>query len=675
MLESRLKMQPVERGHLQLARTCIQYFNMLKIEQRISSQLALLDKSGLDKERTVATLDTYPLLRYALHNWNRHWKLTGILRNGPDSLLEPFRWGEDAVVSNPEAEKELDTDADQQFNLVWRNIPQDQTWPEYAHSQFAHHSGGLWNGDYPGAFTSVPRWDENILVQFLVEECMWPTLDLLERRKPLDLDTHIYVDSHGAPLVIAIKSGQKDTVKFLIGLRTVNVNCKDWTTLKTPLHYAVERGFCEIVDLLLSRPDINPDSRDANGNTPFMLANTSGVARRLLSTGRVDPNARNEHRTTALPSATEFGYAAFSSFRPTAGLTPFARGIIYKWTDSVESLEMVKLFLSTAGVEPDAKDMEGRTPLMHATCNSNVSIVQLLLKDGRVNPDSKDMYGRSPLSYAAEVGEIEIVRNLLDTGKVEINARTMRNFLGPFGLPGNLLPRIGCDAEDLRGGEKTDCIGYTPLHYASLKGHTAIVRLLLGTGTVEPDARSNTGRTPLSLAAEEGHDSVVRALLDIGSVDPDSRDAQGRNPFSYSLGRATYEPGRTAVGNLLLDTGKVEPDSEGIIGRTPISYAASYGAPSLLQYLLFRNVELPLTSKDNSGKTSVDYARKRRISLPTEFPGSEAYTSCLQGWPATSTSSTTSTTSACSNRATLGVRREHPSEEDVMLGFDDDTFL
>lgn len=694
-LDPRLKIQPAERGHLQLALTCIQYFNMLEIEQGIMSRLEIPDESVYDKEHTILTLDNYPFLRYALHNWNRHGRLAEVLKDGPDSLLKLFKWDVDAAVNNLKTKIEVSADANKYFDLVfstigrvflvWRHLALD---PTYANPQFTHHFGSLRDLNSPTVHTFFPRWNGNVIVQFLVYEGMWRTLDLLKQRKPLDLGTHAWVDDHGVPLVVAVNSAQTDTVKFLIGFRNVNVNCRNRSTLKTPLHYAVERGCYEIVDLLLTRPDINPDLRDVDGNTPFTLAKTPDIARCLLDTGRVDPGARDKHRTTALHSAAEHGYAALCRFllntngisvddKDTAGLTPFAKGILYQWTDSAGSSRMAKTFLSTAGVDPDAQDIEGQTPLMHATSNSNVSIVQLLLEDARVNPDSKDMYGRSPLSYAAEVGETEIVRTLLDTGKVKINVRTTRNFRGPSGLPGNFLVRIGWDAEDLREGEETDCMGYTPLHYASSKGHTAIVRLLLGTGAVEPDARSNVGRTPLSLAAEGGYDSIVRALLDTGSVDPDSRDAQGRSPFSYSLGRATYESGRTSIVNLLLDTGKVDPDSEDIIGRTPISYAASYGAPSLLQHLLSRNVELRLMSKDNSGKSPIDYARKRRTSLPTGFPGSEAYTSLLKGWPATSTSSTastTSTTSVCSNRATLGIRRAHPSEEDVMLSFDD-TFL
>ena len=45
-----------------------------------------------------------------------------------------------------------------------------------------------------------------------------------------------------------------------------------------------------------------------------------------------------------------------------------------------------------------------------------------------------------------------------------------------------------------------------------MKAYEAIVKLLLGTGKVDVDAKDKWGRTPLSCAVAEGNDAVVKLL-------------------------------------------------------------------------------------------------------------------------------------------------------------------
>uniref|UniRef100_A0A4W5QL58 Ankyrin repeat and kinase domain containing 1 n=1 Tax=Hucho hucho TaxID=62062 RepID=A0A4W5QL58_9TELE len=52
---------------------------------------------------------------------------------------------------------------------------------------------------------------------------------------------------------------------------------------------------------------------------------------------------------------------------------------------------------------------------------------------------------------------------------------------------------------------------YTPLHFATLKGHTGICRLLLG-NVVIPDPRTLQGWTPMHLAALKGHTATLVEL-------------------------------------------------------------------------------------------------------------------------------------------------------------------
>jgi ankyrin repeat protein len=53
---------------------------------------------------------------------------------------------------------------------------------------------------------------------------------------------------------------------------------------------------------------------------------------------------------------------------------------------------------------------------------------------------------------------------------------------------------------------------------AAMNGHEAVVKLLLATGNVDLDSKSNSGWTPLSWAAARGHEAMVK-LLEIGKID------------------------------------------------------------------------------------------------------------------------------------------------------------
>jgi len=73
------------------------------------------------------------------------------------------------------------------------------------------------------------------------------------------------------------------------------------------------------------------------------------------------------------------------------------------------------------------------------------------------------------------------------------------------------------------------------------------VKLLLGTGKVDVDSKSNDGRIPLSYAAWSGNEAVVKLLLGTGKVGVDSKDPEyGRRPLSWAA-----ESGHEAVVKLL----------------------------------------------------------------------------------------------------------------------------
>lgn len=146
---------------------------------------------------------------------------------------------------------------------------------------------------------------------------------------------------------------------------------------------------------------------------------------------------------------------------------------------------------------------------------------------------------------------------------------------------------------------------WMPLCLAGEIGRETMVKLLLGTGEVGPDAKEGVhGRTPLSFAAENGHEAVVELLLSTGKVDPDSKGAvYGQTPLSFAA-----ENGHEAVVKLLLDTDKVNPDTEAIYYKgTPLLLAVENGHEPVVK-LLLNTGKVSLNARGNIGRTPLSLA-------------------------------------------------------------------
>ena len=332
---------------------------------------------------------------------------------------------------------------------------------------------------------------------------------------------------------------------------------------ESPLHLAITNGNAAAVHAILDyiededrKSATYPDSQDC----PSIRAKWR-TWRFWRQTG--DP-VKSDNNLTNVRRALDCGVEV--NARDDAGLTPLHWATIF-----TEDPSVIRLLLE-AGANVTAKDEVGLTPLhCAAVFHQHPEITQLLLEKG-ADADARTLIGRTPLFKAAQHNEsLPVIQALIRAGS-DVNART-------------------------------NDTGITPLHYA-LSGdneNPAVPRLLLKSGA-NVNAVTNNGSTPLLYAVQHTEDlRTIRTLVDSGA---DVINWRGNHGESMLLWAAAFN-GNPAVIRLLLEAGADVnlPDHSGL---TPLHDAARTNNPTVVQTLL--DARADVRAPDHNGWRPLHHA-------------------------------------------------------------------
>ncbi|HOX09207.1 MAG TPA: ankyrin repeat domain-containing protein [Candidatus Omnitrophota bacterium] len=142
------------------------------------------------------------------------------------------------------------------------------------------------------------------------------------------------------------------------------------------------------------------------------------------------------------------------------------------------------------GAFVNAKNCDGKTPLMLALENSHQYIAEMLIKKG-ANPNFADPGGTTPLMIAAQKGFVDIVKLLLSKGA---NPNTQQS-----------------NIKSVYSSENK-----TPIMFAAEGGNTDIVKMLIAKGA-DVNKKSRDGKTALKIAEEKGFSDVAGILKKAGA--------------------------------------------------------------------------------------------------------------------------------------------------------------
>lgn len=137
--------------------------------------------------------------------------------------------------------------------------------------------------------------------------------------------------------------------------------------------------------------------------------------------------------------------------------------------------------------------------------------------------------------------------------------------------------------------------GMTPLMWAALEGHHAVVTSLIMSGAVV-DATTSFGETALMMSAFGGHTEAVGVLLGAGA-DPARPDRDGENALMRAAGN-----GHLAVVDLLIGSG-APVDVASQTGMTPLLWAAWQGHGTVVRRLVRAGANVRERSAD--GETAL----------------------------------------------------------------------
>lgn len=300
-------------------------------------------------------------------------------------------------------------------------------------------------------------------------------------------DSKIKIDPNSTPLIMAVWTGNVSLAKQLLEKSPTSINDRDHKS-GTPLICLAAQwtDLIPMMELLFEYGANANDISTEGGITPMGAASALGIVDNVKFLFEKGASVEGKEESHPLYVACHYGHIGVVRFLVEKG----------------------------ADIDRVAKK-DGNSPIGQAALKGHKLIVSYLIKKGASLAPSPS--GLSPLILAAEGGHLEIVEMIVKNN-VDINyqgkdgvtalflaVRSNKRDIVRLLLSSGANPNLAIEAKQT-----------TPLHFASQKGYTDIVNMLLEY-RAEPDVELEGGQTPLYLATNKGNFNIVKLLLNAGA--------------------------------------------------------------------------------------------------------------------------------------------------------------
>jgi FOG: Ankyrin repeat len=277
-----------------------------------------------------------------------------------------------------------------------------------------------------------------------------------------------------------------ELIKCLINQPGLDVNVRGLNG-KTPLHCAIEFDELSMVDLLLTKKNINPFVEDNEGKTSLDYAKEGKKAEILQA---LINNKYGSEQDNLLHLAAMIG-----------------------------EVNAVR-YLIGKGVDVNVRNALHHTPLHLAAGIGHAEVVKILIREGNAEIDVFDVRNQTPMHYAVNNKKLEIVKLLLELGADVNSARVGQNSmkLSPVHIA---VSNTNYDERDLcldilkclikEPNAQVNLQDYenkTPLHYAE---RLKTIEVLLTREDIDPLVKDDSGKTPFDYA--ENRPEIKKALM------------------------------------------------------------------------------------------------------------------------------------------------------------------
>lgn len=298
----------------------------------------------------------------------------------------------------------------------------------------------------------------------------------------------------------AARYGRLEIIKLL--LKDGRFNTSGY--LNSPIRFAEERGYDDIVYLLLNQPEVYSKlSEEEIKKYAKGIPLVKDMVKRMNEDNFIE-DLKHEMALMLEIEKSEVDIEMINKIIKSGNL-PTERDLIS--AAAFGHVELVKLFIEKYKIDPTAFDNQA---IRIAANNNNIEVVEYLLGFEEVDPNTKD--GKA-IKISAEKGHIKIVKLLLQDDRVDPSVESnypiqMASFYGHVSIVNMLLKHPKVDPSERNNFAIRAAVEY---------GHVAIVNLLMKDERVDP---SDNGNQAIKKASEKGYHNIVSLLLRDERVDP-----------------------------------------------------------------------------------------------------------------------------------------------------------